>query len=85
MFGLSEEERKKKKEREATRERVRRYRERKKGVTEPVTEAVTKKTAPVTDSKFICNCRYFVMKDGQLVCSRCGKPPSKKVETKEAK
>lgn len=80
MFGLSEEERRKKKQREATRERVRRYRERKKGVTEPVTEKVT----PVTDSKFVCACKYFVIRDGVLVCSRCGKPSNKKVEFKEA-
>jgi hypothetical protein len=80
MFGLSKEEKK----RAATRERVRRYREKQKTVTAEKTavtndvtpsqaDCVTPKKESVT--KMLCKCLYFISRDGRLVCSQCGQPP----------
>jgi len=82
MFGLSKEEKK----RAQTRERVKRCREKKKGVAQDVTESVTPEKVSVTPkdkgvTKMVCRCQYFRYVDGQLVCSQCGRP-SRKVEDK---
>jgi hypothetical protein len=69
-------ENKEEKERKATRERVKRYREKKKS--EAVTAPLQPVTTTVTDTKMVCKCQYFIMRDGILVCSQCGKPPAKK-------
>jgi aminopeptidase C len=83
MFESKEE-----KKRKATRERVQRYREKKKGVTNDVTpcnnnvtntESVTQN---VTQTKMICRCRYYTLVNGERVCIQCGKPAPKKIEDK---
>lgn len=65
------------KKRKATRERVRRYREKK---------AVTNNTQPVTlgvtASKMVCKCQYFKYVNGVLVCAQCGRPAQPKIEDK---
>lgn len=80
MFESKEE-----KKRKATRERVRRYREKQKQTVTDCNKDVTSmsKTEGVTDKKIICKCKYYKMVDGVLVCSVCGKPASKqKIEDK---
>jgi hypothetical protein len=89
MFESKEE-----KKRKATRERVQRYREKKKGVTNDVTpcnnEVTNTKcvtdtasaTQNVTQTKMICKCRYYTLVNGERVCIQCGKPAPKKIEDK---
>lgn len=81
MFGKSKQDI----EKEKTRERVRRYREKKRGGTASVTQqaigngaGVTEENPAVTNTKMVCKCMYFIIRDGILVCSVCGKPPQKK-------
>ena len=64
---------KKDRERKATRERVKRYRERKAKQGD-----VTSVTGSVTATKMLCKCTYFIYRDGKLVCSQCGKPANPK-------
>jgi len=76
MFESKEE-----KKRKATRERVQRYRKNK-----AVIQALQPVVPSVTDTKMICKCTYYKIVDGQLVCSNCGKPASKKkIEDKVVK
>jgi hypothetical protein len=56
----------KEKKRENNRERQRRYRE--KHADEGVSTGVI-------NTKMLCRCRYFVVRDNALVCQQCGKPP----------
>ena len=68
----------KEKERKATRERVKRYREKQKAVIGNVTHiefTVTGVTSCVTNTKMLCKCQYFKMYNGQLVCTDCGNSP----------
>jgi hypothetical protein len=64
---------KKDRERKATRERVKRYRERK-----AKQEGVTPVTGGVTATKMVCKCQYYQMVKGVLICSQCGKPATPK-------
>ena len=62
------------KTRELTRERVKRYRDKKKGISEAVT---------LQKRKMVCKCQYFKLCNGQLICSVCGRPPDQsKIEDK---
>ena len=68
----------KEKKRKATRERVKRYREKQKAVISnitPIEDTVTGIIPCVTNTKMLCKCQYFKMYNGQLVCTECGKPP----------
>lgn len=73
MFESKEE-----KKRKATRERVKRYREKQKAVTEGLQPV----TSGVTASKMVCKCQYFKYVNGVLVCARCGRPAQPKIEDK---
>lgn len=58
-------------ERQKTRERVRRYRQRKaeNATVTPVTATVTATNV----TKMICKCTYYKETNGTLVCIQCGK------------
>lgn len=80
MFESKEE-----KQRKQTRERVKRFRDKKKAAVNTVTEPLQPVTSAVTASaKMLCKCLYFTTLNGVLVCAQCGKPaPAKaKVEDK---
>ncbi len=72
MFESKEE-----KKRRATRERVQRCRERKKGVTNDVTPCNDNVTNTESVTKMICKCKYYTIVNGERVCVQCGKPAPK--------
>jgi hypothetical protein len=80
MFESKEE-----KKRKATRERVKRYREKQKQPVTPCNNDVTRSES-VTDTpetKMICKCRYYTVVDGKRVCIQCGRPaPTRQIEDK---
>ncbi len=78
MFESKEE-----KKRKATRERVQRYREKKKGVTNDVTPCNNDVINTQSVTKMICKCKYYHRVNGELVCAQCGQPsPKRKIEDK---
>lgn len=68
----------KEKERDKTRERVRRYRQKK----QAEQSGVTPVTATNVTAKMVCKCQYFRREGDKLVCAQCGKTAPKKPEDK---
>ena len=65
---------------ESNKQRQKRYRDTHQGNTQPKLEItpVTPKVTPVAQ-KMQCDCRYFKLTDGQLICIQCGRSaPAKK-------
>jgi hypothetical protein len=62
----------KEKERDKTRERVRRYRQKKQAEQAGVTPVTASTVTPI--NKMVCKCAYFKTVNNRLICAQCGKP-----------